>query len=185
MRATPSRQVKGFTLIELMIVVVVVAVMLTVAAPSFYTTIKNNRLRTEADRNVTSFNLARSESVKRNIDVVICASSDGATCTGGTAQGWLIFADLDQEEDLDAGVDPIIKLYEALPQGYTITKTDGTAYGGGNIAFYSDGSSNSPEVIYLCPQDKDSSAAWAIRVNPVGRVTANLGDNGGTYQCVP
>jgi type IV fimbrial biogenesis protein FimT len=168
-----------------MIVVVIIAVMLTVAAPSFYTTIKNNQLRTEADRIVTSFNLARSESVKRNIDVVICASSDGATCTGSAAQGWLIFADLDQGEDLDAGVDPMLKVYEALPQGYTITKTDGTAYGGGNIAFYPDGSSNSPETIYLCSQDKDASAAWAIRVNPVGRVTASRGDNGGTYKCVP
>lgn len=175
----------GFTLIELMIVVVIVAVMLAVAAPSFYATIKNNRLRTEADRIVTSFNLARSEAVKRNIDVVICPSSDGATCTGSVAQGWLIYADLDREADLDAGTDPVLKIYEGLPQGYTITRTDGTAYGGGSTIFYPDGSSNSPAAIYLCPQDKDTSAAWAISVNVVGRVSAIHGDNGGTYLCAP
>jgi type IV fimbrial biogenesis protein FimT len=181
------RRQGGFTLIELMIVVVVVSIMLALAAPSFYSTIKNNRLRTEADRIVTSFNLARSEAVKRNIDVVICPSSDGATCTGSVAEGWLIFADLDQQGDLDTGTDPdpVIKIYEALPQGYTIMKTDGTAYGSGSTTFYPDGSSNSPETIYLCPQDKDASAAWAIRVNVVGRVTARHGDNGGSYQCAP
>lgn len=123
--------------------------------------------------------------MKRNIDVVICASSDGTTCTGNAVQGWLIFADLNQDEALDTSIDTMIKTYEALPEGYTITKTDGTAYGSGKIIFYPDGSSNSPEMIYMCPQDKDSGAAWAIRVNVVGRITASHGDNGGNYQCTP
>jgi type IV fimbrial biogenesis protein FimT len=194
MTGSASRRIDaGFTLIELMIVVVIVAVMLTLVAPSFYTTIKNNRLRTEADRIVTSFNLARSESVKRNIDVVICARSGNPTpscaTTGIAAQGWLIFADLNQNAALDttgSSPDILLKVYEALPQGYSITKTDGTAYDGGKIAFYPDGSSNSPETIYLCSQDKDASAAWAISVNPVGGVTASRGVGpGGTYQCAP
>jgi hypothetical protein len=99
----------------------------------------------------------------------------------------LIFANVDGNAPptLNTGTDTVLKVYEALPQGYTITKTDGTAYGGGNIAYYPDGSSNSPETIYLCSQDKDASAAWAIRVNPVGRVTASRGDNGGAYKCAP
>jgi len=166
----------GFTLIELMIVLVIVAIFLMIAAPSFYTTIKGNRLRTEADRLVTSLNLARSEAVKRNIDVVLCASSDGATCTGTLGQGWLIFADLNQDEALD-NTDIIVKVYEAVQSGYTISQTDGSAYPATNIVYYPNGSSNSPQALQLCPTDKDAAAAWEVTVNAVGRVSASQGGN--------
>ncbi|RLQ21449.1 prepilin-type N-terminal cleavage/methylation domain-containing protein [Seongchinamella sediminis] len=184
MTARISKITAGFTLIELMIVVVIVAVGMALAAPSFYTTLKNNRLRTEADRIVTSFNLARSEAVKRSVDVVVCASPDGATCSGGPADGWLVYADLDQDAVLDPADIPI-KVYEALPADYSITATNGGAYPGGSIVFYPDGSSNSPDTIFLCPSDDDAEAAWAISVNAPGRVTAVRGNNGGAYKCAP
>lgn len=177
----------GFTLIELMITVVIVAVVLGLAVPSFYTTIKNNRLRTNADRLVTSLNLARSEAVKRSIDVVVCPSSDGATCTGNYAQGWLIFADLDQDGALDAGgtPDPVIRVNEGLSAGYTITGTDGTSDYTTNITYFPDGSANDPQApaLYVCPPDKDADAAWMIQVNVVGRASASRGSNGGSNSC--
>ena len=177
----------GFTLIELMITVVIVSVVLAIAVPSFYTTIKNNRLRTQADRLVTTFNLARSEAVKRSIDVVVCPSSDGATCGGNYAQGWLVFADLDRDGALDTGgtPDPLIRVNEGLAAGYTLTVTDGSSDYNSIITYYPDGSSNDPQApaLYLCPADKDASSAWMIQVNIVGRASASRGSNGGAYSC--
>jgi type IV fimbrial biogenesis protein FimT len=65
----------GFTLIELMIVVVIIGVMLGLAAPSFRSFILDQRLRaTSADLRIAILT-ARSESVKRNRNVVITPRS--------------------------------------------------------------------------------------------------------------
>lgn len=177
----------GFTLVELMITVIIVAVLLVVAVPSFYSIIKNNRLRTQADRLVTTFQLARSEAVKRNIDVIVCPSSDGSTCAGNFAEGWLVFADLDGEGDLDTGgaPDPVLRVDQGLAVGYTVTGTDGTSDYATNITYYPDGSSNDPQApaLYVCPPDKDADAAWFIQINVVGRTSAIRGSNGGAYSC--
>lgn len=168
----------GFTLIELMITLVILAVVLAVTAPSFFSIIKNNRLRTQADRIVTTLNLARSEAVKRNADVILCASSDGATCTGSLAEGWLLFADLTPTPTngaLDSG-DIIIRVFESLPVGYTITGTDGASDYASSIIYSPDGSSDpKAPAMYLCSPDKDAAAAWMIDVTIVGRTAVSQG----------
>ena len=51
----------GFTLVELMIVVALVAILLALAAPSFRETIARNRLEGVAGELSTDFQYARSE----------------------------------------------------------------------------------------------------------------------------
>ena len=100
----------GFTLIELMITLVVLAVLLTIMGPSFYDTIKRNEVRTQASQIVASLNLARSTSVRRNHRVTICASSDSTTALvptcGGSAtwmDGWVVFLDADEDGTPESG----------------------------------------------------------------------------------
>ncbi len=72
---------KGFTLIELMIVVTVLAISLTLAA-SNYSTIQNKRAVTNAAEAMAAFlRVARSEAVKRN-DFVHVTLDPGATIDG-------------------------------------------------------------------------------------------------------
>lgn len=82
----------GFTLIELMVTIAVMAILLAVAAPSFNDVTLNSRLGSYANNFVASANLARSEAIKRNAVVVMCVSSDGVNCTttGGWEQGWIV-----------------------------------------------------------------------------------------------
>ena len=95
----------GFTLIELMVTLAIAAILLTVAIPSFNTTIKNNRLITDANRLVSSVGLARSEAVKHGRTATVCVSSDQATCTGETdwTLGWMVWVDVNRNAVLDAG----------------------------------------------------------------------------------
>jgi type IV fimbrial biogenesis protein FimT len=67
-RLKPRRQ-NGFTLIELMIAVAVLAVIVTLGAPSFQTLIQNTRLRTTAEAILNGLQLARAEAVRRNTNV--------------------------------------------------------------------------------------------------------------------
>jgi type IV fimbrial biogenesis protein FimT len=65
------RRWRGFTLIELMTVVAVVAVLLTLAAPWFYDLILVQRLKGINAQLVTDLQFARSEAASRNMDVYV------------------------------------------------------------------------------------------------------------------
>lgn len=85
-------RMRGFTLIELMVAVAVLAVLLGIAVPSFNDAALGSKLGSHANSLVASATLARSEAIKRNVSVTLCASADGADCatTGGWEQGWVV-----------------------------------------------------------------------------------------------
>lgn len=69
---------RGFTLIELMIVIVVVAIGAALAAPSFRETIANYRVRGGAESIVNGLNYARAEAVRRNGSVTFTLNASGS-----------------------------------------------------------------------------------------------------------
>ena len=77
---------RGFTLIELMVVVALAAVLLTLAAPSFITTLAKNRFEGVVNEMVTDIQYARSEAVSRNVDVTFAVGTN-RTCYTISAAG--------------------------------------------------------------------------------------------------
>lgn len=87
--ATLRSKSNGFTIIEAMIGIALLAVLLGLAMPSFSTMIQNARLRGEAETIVAALKLARSEALKRNgnveflfTDGAIDANNAAASATG-------------------------------------------------------------------------------------------------------
>lgn len=85
---------KGFTILELMITIVVAAILTMVAVPSFRTAIQRHRIQAASDDLQASVKYARTEAVLRATYVSLCASTDGASCAGtGTYEtGWIVYA---------------------------------------------------------------------------------------------
>ena len=82
----------GFTLLELLVTFTVAAILIAIAIPSLTVFVQNSREDSQADSLLSSLAYARSEAVKRDANVVICSSSDGATCNGSSAwsTGWIV-----------------------------------------------------------------------------------------------
>jgi prepilin-type N-terminal cleavage/methylation domain-containing protein len=77
---------RGFTLIEMMVVIALAAVLLALAAPNFIATLAKNRFEGVANELVTDVQYARSEAVVRNIDVTFAVGAT-RTCYTVSAAG--------------------------------------------------------------------------------------------------
>ncbi len=77
---------RGFSLIEVMTAVVVLAILGLVAVPSYRNFVVTQRVRTASYELMTSLMLARSEAIKRNASVSVVSAA------GGWSGGWVVSA---------------------------------------------------------------------------------------------
>jgi type IV fimbrial biogenesis protein FimT len=81
----------GFTLIEVMVVVAIIAILGSLAIPSMVDMLRSNRLQAAQAALQVSLNLARSEAVKRGTDARVTVAA--GTTAGAWTNGWTVFED--------------------------------------------------------------------------------------------
>lgn len=116
MSANVPRPSKGFTLVELMVVVAVLAIISAIAMPSFTEVIESQRMKGAATDLMIVMTRARSEAIKRNVNVTVTPKS------GDWAGGWQI-AD-------PAGSGAMIEDHGAIRGGITISGPGSVVYQG-------------------------------------------------------
>lgn len=97
---------KGLTLIELMITMAIAGILVAGATPSLTEFVQNNRAVTQINDLQGALGLARSEAIKRNNNVTLCASDDAVGCHDHMERyhhGWIVFVDSDFDGNVDAG----------------------------------------------------------------------------------
>lgn len=111
-----SRQ-SGFTLIELMVALGIAAVLLSIAVPSFQSTINSNRLTSAAGDFVASLQSARVDAIRYNRRTVIClstnANTSAPTCAADAATnatGWIVFNDVNTNGAYNTGTDRLLRV---------------------------------------------------------------------------
>jgi len=115
---------EGITIIELMIVIAIAAILLAIAAPSFNEYITDTQMVSTTSQLSGDLNRARSEAIKRNSWVLVCARSNDATCGSDWNNGWLVCADNEPNDACDAGTtanpNPIV-VHQAINAKFTLT----------------------------------------------------------------
>ena len=124
---------RGFGLIELLIVIVIIAILTMIALPSYQRTIRLNRIATDTNGLLSAFNLARNEAVARGRPVTVCASTSGTACDGnGTvdwSNGYMVFTDYDPPGVIDAGEgDTILRVFGPASTHDTVKSTGTIGY---------------------------------------------------------
>lgn len=110
-------RVRGFTLVELMIVVGIVAIMAVLAFPSFSQQIMQDRVVTTANQLNSVYRFARSEAVKRDIDVKLVVS----------ASNWQVKASVDGQET-------VLREFIIQHQGISVALVDRVIMSTGEIS---------------------------------------------------
>jgi type IV fimbrial biogenesis protein FimT len=162
MTAIRRQPTAGFTLIELMVTVAVLAIVLRFAIPGMNDVILSNRLTSYANDFVSSALLARGEAIKRNRTVTLCAAGPADTscaASGGWQQGWIV-------ADLTVPADPqIIRRQAALDTGYQLRNAATTT-----IEFRSTGLPNTALTMSLCKTTTETKPTRALSVSATGQV---------------
>ena len=152
------------TLIELLIAMVVLAILLGIGIPQFRDAVLGARLRTMANDMFTSVQLARSEAIKRNAVMTLCASSDGATCTGTWHDGWIVKSST-----------TVVHVVDALPQEFHVTRTSGT---GTSLSFFPIGAGATTAAFRVCRHDPVGSQERLVTIDATGNAYVTMTETG-------
>ncbi len=180
----------GFSLIELVIAVTVLATLMTLAIPAYRSFVLNNQRAAAVTDLMTSLQYARSEAISRGQMVGLCHTSTpmaANACGGGTGweNGWIVFiysGDANNNDLVEAGeIATVLRVREALPQGVTLR---GSANAVARVVFQPSGTTlqePSDGVLTYCDVRGFGSQARRILINPLGR--AQLETPSGAGSC--
>lgn len=160
---------RGFTLVEVMVTIIILAILTSVAMPSFRSFIASQRIKSAAFDITAMLTLTRSEAIKRNTNVTACPVNSDWT------KGWTVAASTGCP-----ATGTIINQQNAMPSGsITITCKQGTsltASACNAIVYDSSGRSNNNQAIQIVSNgDTTGLNSRCITIDPSGRPNSKKG----------
>lgn len=89
-----NQRQNGFTIIELIICITIIAILLTIALPSFSNLLIENKVSSQVQKLTQTLQLSRTRAITNNIRVTICPIDKSTTCSKDWSTGYMSFIDI-------------------------------------------------------------------------------------------
>jgi type IV fimbrial biogenesis protein FimT len=166
--------VAGFTLVELMVTVSILAILLAIGVPSLRDFLVKQQVSADVNALNSAFRLARSEALKRSGTVSVCplASATGTpacvtTATTDWSKGWLVFIDYANSSNVygtfDSDRDTVLQVSQGIKSNSITSSQSDTV-----VSFLSNGISSSALASYTVSPSTEAFVR-CITVNKQGR----------------
>jgi type IV fimbrial biogenesis protein FimT len=136
MQSIPRRS-SGFTIIELMFTILLAAIILGFAIPSFRTMTASSRLRTQTNDFTVAVNFARSSAITRNVNVTFCrvdaATDDTCAANDAAWQNWIVRTPAEVIRRGSVTGEATIRVASSLADDQLIFGTDGLSRTSGGV----------------------------------------------------
>lgn len=160
-----ARTARGFTLLELMITLAVLAIALGVGAPAMGALLEHTRATRTLHLATSALATARMEAIRRNRPVSVWPSADGHRCRADPvwSAGWIIFVDADRTGQPGSAED-VMHVFDGIGGNLGFRATVGRPL----IRFAPSGwSAGSNATLRLCSTGRELAR---VIVNNAGRV---------------
>ena len=164
--------IQGFSIIELMVTVTVLAVIVAIAAPSFGDILDSSKRVAVVSELSSDLSLARTEAARRGKRVTVCVSSDGSSCLSSYADwssGWIVFGDVNADGVLTASQgDELLRRRDAILGGFSLVSSGFAS--SGRIQFRPTGAADSEGAFLLCKAGSSGANGRRVTVKFSGAV---------------
>ena len=155
----------GFTLIEQIMVIAIIAVVASVAIPSMHDVLTRHALQTRQMDYIEALQHARISAITLGVPVVLCPSGNGTACadSGTWDSGWLLGRDRDGDRQPDGA-----PLYVGASDDTQVrVRSSGRRH---SVRFYPDGSAVGSNLTLLICATGQPGHALTVVVSNAGRI---------------
>jgi type IV fimbrial biogenesis protein FimT len=167
-------KLRGFTLLELMVVVAVAAIVLTLGVPQFGEFLRNSRRAELSTGLFSALSQARTEAVVRNTEITVAPSGESWTA------GWRVFIDTNTNGLFDSG-DTAVAEYDIVHDDLELITEPETTL----LRFQRSGRANQTVRFTLCAKTRAHTREVTAEVS--GRISlrdlGDLSDSGFAARC--
>lgn len=186
---------KGFTIIELMIAVAILAIVVVFGAPSFGDLIQRQTVNGETQKLVAAFKIARIEALSRARTIEVYWNATAANITpyvnAVVVPGNIMVVDpasLTPDTGAAPGVEVIHNATYIHPRLFIEDNETNDAIifdvqGRPTVASLNLSAGDTELIIGVCKADGDSSDSQTVQVFPIGRIVTVGNDGGGEIDC--
>jgi type IV fimbrial biogenesis protein FimT len=179
---------RGFTLVELMVTIAVLAIILSLAVPSFQQVVASSQLTAATNDLYTSLTQARSDATRQGLRITVCKSNAAhnncdATAATNWSAGWITLADSTRttaNPSVDTGETVTYVAQATIPAIVITGNGDSAKY----VSFGADGKPRDMNGgfvsgrIRVCSNSSaltDTSRSRELTMNIAGRITITKG----------